>query len=104
MIINHINQDNLWQLSTDHLRALSRVLTQVLTHEPFEVITVHDSFSAHANHCNRVRYWYKEILAELAESTTLAYLLSQLYQEDIKFKPLNPNLGAVIRNSNYGLC
>ena len=104
VIINHINQDNLWQLSTDHLRALSRVLTQVLTHEPFEVITVHDSYATHANHCNRVRYWYKEILASIAESNLLESLLSQLLGEDIKFKPLNPNLGAAIRNSNYGLC
>lgn len=104
VIINHIHADNVYHLPIKLAKQLSKLLTQVLTHEPFEVITVHDSFSAHGNHCNRLRYWYKEILAELAESTVLASILSQLYQEDIVYKPIDKNLGSKIRNSNYGLC
>lgn len=104
VIINHIHADNVYHLPIKLAKQLSKLLTQVLTHEPFEVIVVHDQFQAHANHCNRLRYWYKEILAELAESTVLASILSQLYQEDIVYKPIDKNLGSKIRNSDYGIC
>ena len=49
------------------------------------------------------RYWYKEILAEIAESTLLNHLLTQIYGEECNFKKINPNLSSLIRNSNYGL-
>ena len=91
------------QLPHDMLRKLLHTLKTMLQHEPFEVITVHDSFACHANHCNTLRYWYKEILAEIAESTLLNHLLTQIYGEECNFKKINPNLASLIRNSNYGL-
>ena len=91
------------QLPHDMLRKLLHTLKIMLQHEPFEVITVHDSFACHANHCNTLRYWYKEILAEIAESTLLNHLLTQIYGEECNFKKINPNLASLIRNSNYGL-
>lgn len=91
------------QLPHDMLRKLLHTLETMLQHEPFEVITVHDSFACHANHCNRLRYWYKEILSEIAESTLLNHLLTQIYGEECTFKKINPNLASLIRNSNYGL-
>lgn len=86
------------------LEKLSVTLTQMIQHEPFELITVHDSFACHPNHCNQLRYWYKEILAEIAESTLLDHLLSQIMDDDITFKKMNPDLAPKIRESNYGLC
>lgn len=91
------------QLPHSMLRKLLHTLETMLQHEPFEVITVHDSFACHANHCNRLRYWYKEILSEIAESTLLNHLLTQIYGEECNFKKINPNLASLIRNSNYGL-
>lgn len=91
------------QLPHDMLRKLLHTLKIMLKHPPFEVITVHDSFACHANHCNTLRYWYKEILAEIAESTLLNHLLTQIYGEECNFKKINPNLSSLIRNSNYGL-
>jgi hypothetical protein len=91
------------QLPHDMLRKLLTTLETMLQHEPFEVITVHDSFAALAGNCNRLRYWYKEILAEIAESTLLNHLLTQIIGEDCTFKKINPNLASLIRNSNYGL-
>lgn len=91
------------QLPHDMLRKLLHTLETMLQHPPFEVITVHDSFSVHGNNCNRLRYWYKEILAEIAESTLLNHLLTQIYGEECTFKKINPNLASLIRNSNYGL-
>ena len=91
------------QLPHDMLRKLLFTLETMLQHEPFEVITVHDSFACLPNHCNTLRYWYKEILAEIAESTLLNHLLTQIYGEECTFKKINPNLASLIRNSNYGL-
>ena len=79
-------------------------LKEVIKYPPFEVITIHDSFAVLPNNCNRLRYWYKEILAELAESNILEHLLSQIMVEDIKYNKLDNNLAPLIRNSNYGLC
>lgn len=79
-------------------------LKEVIKYPPFEVITIHDSFAVLPNNCNRLRYWYKEILAELAESNILEHLLSQIMEEDIKYNKLDNNLAPLIRNSNYGLC
>lgn len=100
--IQHI-EEIVHQLPHDMLRKLLHTLKTMLQHEPFEVITVHDSFACHANHCNTLRYWYKEILAEIAESTLLNHLLTQIYGEDCTFRKINPNLSSLIRNSNYGL-
>lgn len=91
------------QLPHDMLKKLLHTLETMLQHPPFEVITVHDSFACLAGNCNRLRYWYKEILAEIAESTLLNHLLTQIYGEECNFKKINPNLASLIRNSNYGL-
>lgn len=92
------------QLPHDMLRKMLLTLETMLQHEPFEVITVHDSFATLAGNCNRLRYWYKEILSEIAESTLLNHLLTQIIGEDCTFKKINPNLASLIRNSNYGIC
>ena len=101
--IRHIDKI-ITHLPTDMLEKLLTTLTEVMKYEPFAVITVHDSFSCLPNHCNRLRYWYKEILAEIAESTLLDCLLSQIMDDDVTFKKMNPNLAPKIRESNYGLC
>ena len=103
VVINYLTAENIYQVPTEYLKKLTRLLTQVLTHEPFELITTHDSFSCHANHCNQLRYWYKEILAELAESNVLDSLLSELLGEDTNVAKLSNSLGDKIRNSNYGI-
>jgi Ser/Thr protein kinase RdoA (MazF antagonist) len=63
-----------------------------------------DDFKAHPNNINWVRYQYKEILAELADSNLLDDLLSQLHGVPGTFKKLSNNLGELIRESAYGLC
>lgn len=50
-----------------------------------------------------MRYWYKEILAELADSNVLDDLLSQVYGMPGHFNKLSSNLGDLIRDSNYAL-
>lgn len=91
------------QLPQRMLKQLLATFTEMLKHEPFEVITVHDSFACLPSHCNVLRWHYKEILAQIAESTMLDHLLSQLFDEECIFSKLDKDLAPLIRNSNYGL-
>ena len=68
------------------------------------VVTVHDSFGSLPTHCNTVRYWYKEICAELAESNMLAFLVSQITGKCVTYVKKSNDLGNKIRNSSYGIC
>ena len=76
----------------------------MLEHKSFPLVTIHDAFAAHANNVNQVRFHYKEILADMADSRLLDDLLTRLYKEPATFNKLSPNLGNKIRNSNYSLC
>ena len=53
---------------------------------------------------NQLRYWYKEILAELADSVILADILGQIYGMSGSYNKLSLNLGDQIRDSRYALC
>lgn len=81
---------------------LIHIFNIVLSHEPFDVICIHDSVATHPNHCNQLRFHYKEILAELSESTVIDDILSQLFSyRDTVDK--GDSIAEYIRNSNYGL-
>ena len=103
-IVDYINDDNIGHVPSPLLVKLIATLSKMLELGSSPVLTVHDAYFAHVNHCNAVRYWYKEILAELAESTILDFLVSQIVGQQVKWnKPMN-NLPELIRNSNYSLC
>lgn len=103
-IIDYFDKHTVELLPNELLLKLGITLDKMLELGSSPVLTVHDAYFSHANHCNAVRYWYKEILAELAESTILDFLVSQIVGEEVKWnKPVN-NLAELIRNSNYGLC
>ncbi len=87
-----------------YLVKLKDILEAMLKHEPFDVICVHDEFKCHANHCNQMRYHYKEIMAELAEGTILDDILSTLYGMPVKYIKKSSDLADYIRKSNYGIC
>ena len=103
-ILPYLDQGTVSCLSTEHLKALAGIVTGMLQYKPFPLVTVHDEFKAHANNINWVRWQYKEILAELADSNLLDDLLSQIMGVPGTFQKLSFNLSAQIRNSNYGLC
>lgn len=63
-----------------------------------------DEFKCHANNMNHLRYQYKEILADLADSDIASDILSQIYGTKGTFTKLSNNLGNIIRQSNYALC
>lgn len=105
VILPHLTgEPKVAMLSTQHLQALAGILTGMLQYEPFELVTVHDEFKAHANNMNWVRWQYREILAEIADSDVLDDLLSQIHGYGLNYNKLSFNLGTHIRNSAYALC
>jgi len=103
-IVQHLCQATVTCLSDNHLKALAGIITSMLQHKPFELVTVHDEFKAHANNINQVRFHYKEILADIADSNLLDDLLSQINGVPGTFNKLSFNLADQIRNSSYALC
>ena len=102
-ILPWLNLGEIEALPQGLLADLKRILSQMVTYNAFPVITIHDSFASHANNCNTVRYWYKEILAELADSEILSDIMSQLHQSPGKYEKLSSDLSKYIRQSNYSL-
>ena len=103
--IHDLSEVLLAAMEFSHLHQLKSILKRMLKHPPFDLITIHDSFACQPNHCNQLRYWYKELLAELHESTLLQHILRQLYNSpDLVYTPDRTDLGQYIRKSNYGLC
>lgn len=104
VILPHLDDDAVGSLSTEHLQALAKIVQGMLQHPPFELVTVHDEFKAHANNMNQVRWMYREIMAEIADSNVLDDLLSQITGVPGTFNKLSFNLADQIRKSNYALC
>lgn len=104
VILPYLDEESVTFLTTPHLQKLAEIIWGMLQYKPFELVTVHDEFKAHPNNVNWVRWQYKEILAELAESNLVDDLLSQIYSFKDTFHKLSTNLGSLIRNSNYALC
>ena len=98
-----LKTDDVCTLSQDVLIKLNTLLVDSLQHEPFELITVHDAFASLANNSNWVRFHYKEILADIADSEILTVILSKLYGTTGTYKKLSNNLSSYIRQSNYAL-
>ena len=90
-------------LSTEHLRKLKKMVNRMLVQDSFELVTIHDSFAAHPNNCTRVAECYKEILAEIDQSTMANDLLSQLYKEEVVFEKKSSDLYKHIEKSRYAL-
>lgn len=103
-IIDYIDETKVELLSHELLVRLETILGHMLELGSSPVLTVHDAFRAHPNHCNAVRYWYKELLAELAESNILEFIVSQIVKQQVKFIKKSNNLAELIRKSNYGIC
>lgn len=90
-------------MDSDHIKKLNGILVQMLKHKPFQTVTVHDAFGASPNNLNVVRYWYKELLAEIAESEILSSILSEIHGEAGQYQKKSNGLGELIRKSNYAL-
>lgn len=79
----------------------------MLKYKPFDMLVVHDCFKVNANNGNYIRYWYKEIMAEIAESDMLYFLCGQLPNNPVTHEALDKadkiRVANLIRESEYGL-
>ena len=103
VIISFIDMENINQLPNWYAIRLIKLIKMMLVYPPFDLLTVHDAFRCHANNANAVRYWYKEILAEIAESNILSCIMSDILGVKGTYPKLG-NIGDLIRQSNYSLC
>ena len=97
----------LLKLSKKHRNKLYEVLSKLHEQGCFELITVHDCFYTKANYCNYTRYWYKELLADLCQSTVLEFITEQLVPNNVQLKVSQSQRNKVaklIRESEYGIC
>lgn len=104
VLIDYINEDNIAMVPKELLFTLNGILSKMVEYGSSPVLTVHDAYFAHPNHCNAVRYWYKELCAELADSNILVFLVSQIVNQRVGYDKLSSSLSQYIRESNYGLC
>ena len=106
VILPWICEEGAEHLEEEHMRGLLATLEMMLAHKPFSVVTIHDEFKCHANNMNHLRKHYREILAELAESTTLEYILSGIFGQEGTYQNLSKpgELAKLIRGSVYALC
>ena len=103
VILPYLNADNIQHLSDKHLETLWGVIEGMTAYSPFALVTVHDEFKAHPNNLNAVRWQYRELMAEIAESMVLDDLLSQVHGRPGVFPKMTYDLADHVRNSNYAL-
>ena len=102
-ILNYAQEWELRAMTTAHLKGLAGIINRMLEHKPFPVIPIHDDYKSHANNMNHLRQHYIDIFAEMADSTMLDDILSQLHGTPGIFPKKSTNLAAKIRGCNYAL-
>jgi len=102
-ILDHMTVYGAMFLSIEHINALIAKCELMLEHKPFELVTIHDDYKAHANNINAMRKHYIDTLATLADGDVLSDIFTQLYNSKGIYPKLSNNLSTLIRNSNYAL-
>jgi len=87
----------------DYAEKLLKLINRSLSRPSFPLITVHDEFKCHANYMNTVRQTYIELLAEIADSTMIEAILTEISGSKVKIKKLSTDLGKLIYQSEYPL-
>ncbi len=101
--VEHINKHNVYDFSTEYLEKILELINRTLEQKSFPVICIHDAFKAHPNNINTLRQTYNDIMAEIADSTMLEFMLSQIRGEPITIQKYSENLGELVRKSEYAL-
>ena len=91
---------------TDNQGALlAKIIDGVLDKPSFELVTIHDAFTALPQYGNEVRWYYREILAEIAESNLFQRMLRDFSRTNGTYTKMegHEELPSLIRQSNYCL-
>jgi hypothetical protein len=88
-----------------YLMALLKVIERTIERDSFDILFIHDAFKCHANHVQTMRQTYVEIMAEIADSTMLQHILSQILNDpDLTVNKLSDNLAEHILEGEYSIC
>jgi len=98
-ILTYLDNLNLGLIETS---AITRLI-QSLPAKPFEVMSIHDCFRCLPSYGNDLRRQYNNLLAEIAESNLLSYIVSQICKRPIQAGKLDPSMVQDIRETNYAL-
>lgn len=98
-ILNHIKRSNAALVSPNVVWSLIDSLPE----KPFKLISVHDCFRCLPNYGNDLRMQYNQQLAEIAQSSLLGNLFSQIMGREITIGKLDPELYTKIMDTNYAL-
>lgn len=89
----------------EYIRKLSGILLRMSQYRRFDMLTVHDEFKCHANHCNRMSQEYQFILSEFVNSSMLEHILNEIEgnREVLKTTIFHPTLAKQIQEGKYGI-
>jgi len=105
-ILKYINRSTVSLLEKDHIIGLMTACVDMLSHNPFEIVTVHDDFKCHPNNMNYLRHHYNSIMAAICDSDLCTDLLHQVSKvekpeggQDRRYTELSNQ----IKEANYGI-
>lgn len=97
-ILGYLDRDNAGHVDP---KAIMKLI-QKLPKRPFEVLSIHDCFRCLPNYGNDLRIQYNTILSEIAGSSLLAYLVSQILGKTINVRKYG-DIQADVLQTNYAL-
>jgi DNA-directed RNA polymerase len=68
-----------------------------------QMTAIHDSFWAHPNDMNHIRWFYIQIMAEIAKSNLMSKIFSEIEERKIKYEKRSKKLAKKILKSEYAL-
>lgn len=102
-ILDYITPSTVNAVPKKYLLQLKNTISMMLHHGSFDILTIHDCIRSAPSNCNAVRYWYAEILSELADSNILESIYEQITGSQRKFRKAVPNISSLIRQADYQL-
>jgi hypothetical protein len=102
--IEFINEQNIYDYSSKYRAELLDLVDAVLDNPSFPVICIHDEFKAHPNNMNYLRETYRDILAELADSTVGQQIIREVRNDPTYvLDKISTDLGDEIMKAEYFL-
>jgi hypothetical protein len=98
-VLQYIDAANIGHIPA---RALAKLIDS-LPAKPFQVLSVHDCFRCLPNYGNDLRRQYNIILAEIAESELLSFMISQIVGRVVTVDKIDRHLHTDILDANYAL-
>lgn len=103
VLVEYLDAQNYGHLTADEHLELQCLLESLSQHKSFPITCVHDRFNSHANNMNWVRWHYIEIFSQIARSTMMSDIASQITGSTINVTKLSADLHEEILRAEYPL-